>query len=471
MINTLSVLNTVSLLSIIFSILIIIPHLKHVLRKSYKIIFLLILVIYLYNNLSNFLQWTGFSLALDPFEDYLLLILPILWIFFIYAYLKNIDQVKIKASEKKYSVMVNQIHDGIYIQKGEKIVFVNQKVCDELGYDKKELYEMKIWQLVHPDDRKRLQKINRNRLKGNNAEHTYEAKLLTKKGEVINCEFAVTVIEYEGELATMGSVRNITDRKKINKKLRKTLKELANSKKDMEQFLYATSHDLRTPVINIIGFNRELESSLQRLQEILDHTELPQKTNDLIKNIISDDINESLNYIVNSTKKIDTLLTGLLTISRLGREPMRIQKVDLNKVLKRVTEDFEYKIQKENIEVKISELPSCKADRSQMNQLFSNLMSNSIKNLSSERKGFIKVWGEKKDEMNIYYFEDNGIGIKEKDQINILKLFHKVNPNEPGEGLGLTIVQRIIKNHKGDICLKSTFNKGTKFVISLPRCL
>jgi len=471
MINTLSIINLVSSLAILLALGIVIFHLKHVFSKSYRIIILFILLIYFFNNLSNFLHWSAITLALDPFEDYLLLVLPILWIFFIYAYLKNIDQKKIQASEEKYRVMVNQIHDGIYIQKGDKIVFANQQVCDELSYDKSELYKMKIWQLVHPDDRQKLMIINKKRIKGKDTANTYEARLLTKSGAVIHGEFAVTLIEYEGEPATMGSVRNITDRKKVNKKLRKALSDLANSQKEMEQFLYATSHDLRTPVINIMGFNKELDKLLEQLKELLKEADVKKDLKNTIFNKINNDIDESLNYIINSTKKIDTLLTGLLTISRLGREPLRIKNLDMNQLMRSVVEDFEYKIQKKGIKVKISELPNCRGDRVQLEQLFSNLMSNSIKNLDSKRQGVIIISGEEKIENCIYYFEDNGIGIKPKDQKEILKPFHKLNPDDPGEGLGLTIVQRIIKNHNGDIRLESEVNEGTEIIITLPKSL
>lgn len=201
---------------------------------------------------------------------------------------------------------------------------------------------------------------------------------------------------------------------------------------------------------------------------ILNNQEIPKAVRKKIKPIIEEDIPESLKYILTSTLKMDSLLSGLLTLARLGRQKMTIKKLDMNKVMKDVIYTYKYKIKKKNIKLELSKLPACKGDELQVNQLFSNLLGNSIKFMDSDRAGVIKISGKKKKDQVLYCVEDNGIGIPLGHKNKIFELFYQLNPKTPGTGLGLSIIAQILEKHNGNIQIDSQQGKGTRITVSLP---
>ncbi|RLF34236.1 MAG: hypothetical protein DRN07_00480 [Thermoplasmata archaeon] len=131
-------------------------------------------------------------------------------------------EMDLKESEEKYRMLVEQSHDAIYIYRGDRFLFVNDRVCEVTGYSKKELLSMSIWDLIHPDDRKRVMEIGKRRAQGKRVPSAYEARVVTKNGDTRYCEFAITSISYKGEYAVMGSVRDITERKRMEEELKES---------------------------------------------------------------------------------------------------------------------------------------------------------------------------------------------------------------------------------------------------------
>ncbi len=117
----------------------------------------------------------------------------------------------LKESEEKYRILVEQSHDAIYIYRGDKFLFINNRVSEITGYTKEELLRMKIWDLIHPDERKRIKEIGMKRAQGQAVPNRYISRVVTKNGDVRFCEFSVTRITYQGHYAAMGAVRDITD--------------------------------------------------------------------------------------------------------------------------------------------------------------------------------------------------------------------------------------------------------------------
>jgi signal transduction histidine kinase len=185
--------------------------------------------------------------------------------------------------------------------------------------------------------------------------------------------------------------------------------------------------------------------------------------------LLEQDIPESLQYILTSVAKMDSLLNGLLKLSRLGHTVLKPEKIDMDKLINNVINAFEFKIKESDVKLEISKLPPCKADKTQIDQVFSNLIDNALKYLDSKRHGIIKISGHKKNIYSVYCVEDNGIGIVSKHQENIFAIFHQLNPDRvPGQGLGLTIVRRILDRHRGKVWVESEKGKGSKFYVSLP---
>lgn len=252
--------------------------------------------------------------------------------------------------------------------------------------------------------------------------------------------------------------------------LEEILHELKDKNKEMEQFLYVASHDLRSPLLNIQGFSKELQYSFEMLRPALNESGISSKKKKKLADILEGDISDALRFILASSSKMDKLLAGLLRLSRMGRVTLTIRQLDMNVLISTVIETYKYTIKDAKVKFQLEELPPCRGDEGQINQVFSNLIDNALKYLDSNREGVIRISGRKEDGYIVYCLEDNGIGIAKQHQDNIFEIFHRLNPgdNAGGEGLGLTIVRRILNRHSGKIWVESEPGKGSKFFVSLP---
>ena len=167
---------------------------------------------------------------------------------------------------------------------------------------------------------------------------------------------------------------------------------------------------------------------------------------------------------------MSSLLAGLLQVSRVGSKEVEIKPLDMNQTINNVRHSMEFQINEAGAELVIEELPDCLGDGDMINQVFSNLIGNALKYLDPERKGKISIHGHIADGNSIYCVEDNGIGIEPEHQRKIFELFHRLNPEDSagGEGLGLTIITRILDRLNGSIRVESEPGKGSKFFVSLP---
>ncbi len=225
--------------------------------------------------------------------------------------------------------------------------------------------------------------------------------------------------------------------------------------KELEQIIYVASHDLRSPLVNIDGYARELQYAVEDLVSIAGRP-LPE-------------IEDALGHIRNSSKQMDRLLKGLLRLSRTGRGLLTIDFIEMNRLIKSVLDSMEFKLREAGVEVQVSELPPCMGDPVQVNQVFTNLIGNAVKYLDPERPGKISIRGETSQGRCRYCVEDNGIGIAPQHQQNIFEIFHRLDPGKTeGEGLGLTIVQQVLGRMDGQIGVESIPGEGSRFFVNLP---
>ena len=238
---------------------------------------------------------------------------------------------------------------------------------------------------------------------------------------------------------------------------------------DLERIIYITSHDLRSPLVNIEGFGDELHKDVKYILDEVQKADSLENLKSKIETVVEADIPESLQYIKNSVLKIESLLSALLRLSRLGRQELAVQELDMNELFQVILNTFEYQINQKYVNMKIGNLPNCVADRKQINQLFSNLIGNALKFLSHDRVGEIEIRGRRTEKWSYYYIRDNGMGIKKENQEKIFEIFKRIhNQNIEGDGLGLSIVRRILEKNHGDIKVESEFGEWTKFTVMLP---
>jgi len=246
--------------------------------------------------------------------------------------------------------------------------------------------------------------------------------------------------------------------------------DLIEKNNELEQVVYVTSHDIRSPIINILGFSDELIKTLNKLAgRVFDASNNIVNKEDVEK-IIHNEIPRILEFIKISGQKIDKLLLALLKLSRLGRATFNKVNVDMNKLIKTVLNNYKFTIDQKDIKIELDDLHGCYADELAVNQIFSNLIDNAIKYQSPERKLIIKITSESNDDKVIYSIQDNGIGISEEELDKIFDVFYRIDPgNMEGEGIGLSLIKKTIEKLGGEISVGSKEGEGTRFYISLQK--
>ncbi len=192
-------------------------------------------------------------------------------------------------------------------------------------------------------------------------------------------------------------ITDITGRKKIEADKDRLVYRLSEIKKEMDSFLYITTHDLRTPLVNIQGFSENIAKDIRELQEIMDPAALPEEKRGAFSEISGDRLPAALKFIQESVGRIDEVITAMLKLSRAGKVELHPATVDVNEVLKGIMENMRFQLEEAGAALKAGALPSCTADADSVSHIFSNLLSNAFKYRDKNRKLEITVSGEKKE--------------------------------------------------------------------------
>ncbi|MEE9238872.1 MAG: ATP-binding protein, partial [Thermodesulfobacteriota bacterium] len=269
---------------------------------------------------------------------------------------------------------------------------------------------------------------------------------------------------------TNEKLKNVIKKQKCGEKELERLNiELKDKNKELEQIIFVASHDLRSPLVNIHGFTKIIGETLKSINSIINNDNVSSSVKEKLRPFLEKDLPESIDFILNSSSKLDILVSGLIKVSRLGQREINIAPLDMNKLIGTVVKTFGYQIRKDGPTLEINELPPCRGDIVQINQAFSNLSDNALKYLSPNRQGKIIISAQKKVKEVVYCVEDNGIGIDAKNKKRIFEIFLRLNPQtSTGDGLGLAIVNKIIIRHRGKVWVESEPGKGSTFFVSLP---
>ncbi len=245
-------------------------------------------------------------------------------------------------------------------------------------------------------------------------------------------------------------LRDITERKQKDEELKRLLADLERSNRELDDYTFAVSHDLKAPLRTIESFSSFL---------LEDHSDN-----------LDDEGKEYLQRMILATKRMNTLIQDLLLISRVGRLNSEIDLVDLYELISDIVDDMELILNERNGEMIYTKLPSIKTQKVWIKQVFSNLISNGLKfNESPNPRIWIKC--EERKDHYILSVKDNGIGIDKKHHNKIFKIFQRLHTvNEyPGTGAGLTMCKKIVESMGGNISLDSKLGKGSTFYITIPK--
>jgi PAS domain S-box-containing protein len=246
-----------------------------------------------------------------------------------------------------------------------------------------------------------------------------------------------------------GTNTDITDRKHYEENLNKTMKKLEQSNKELEQFAYITSHDLREPLRMITSFLQLLE---RRYKDQLDQ-----------------DANEFIGFAVDGAKRLDAMTNDLLQYSKITSEKRDVIPVNFEHVLEQALTNLTFQIKENNAIITHDHLPIIDGDEQLKVQLFQNLISNSIKYRSHETPK-IHISVIKENNQYLFSFKDNGIGMSPEHLERIFTIFQRLHTHEEyeGTGIGLAIAQKIVHQQGGQIWVESELGKGSTFYFTLP---
>jgi len=265
--------------------------------------------------------------------------------------------------------------------------------------------------------------------------------------------------------------------------------DLTEANEEIQRFAYIVSHDLRSPLVNIMGFTSELEELRKDLFDEIeslrtpasatlepadgatdsgdDHTADPDSER---VDTLGRDFDEAISFIKASITKMDKLIAAVLKLSREGRREFKPEYIDMTTMLRNLEKTISHQATEADATVTIHDVPPINSDRLAIEQIFSNLLDNAVKYLRKDVPGEIEVSGKATMTDVTYQIRDNGRGIDKADQVRIFELFRRAgNQDRPGEGIGLAHVRSLVRRIGGTLTVESEPGQGSTFTVTLPR--
>lgn len=258
--------------------------------------------------------------------------------------------------------------------------------------------------------------------------------------------------------------------------------DLREANDEIQRFAYIVSHDLRSPLVNIMGFTSELDElggDIFRRIGSLSHAPAegaplaPAAPGEIAlegaDKQLQEDFSEALGFIKSSIAKMDRLISAILNLTREGRREFQPVKIDTRELIEAIVTTLAHQAAEAQAEIHVEPLPDLVSDRLALEQIFSNLIDNAIKYLKPGVPGEIRIRGRTKLGYAIFEVSDNGRGIDPKDHQRIFDLFRRAGTQDkPGQGIGLAHVRALVRRLGGTMSVSSELNTGSTFTITLP---
>ncbi|MBI5131214.1 MAG: CHASE3 domain-containing protein [Rhodopseudomonas palustris] len=259
--------------------------------------------------------------------------------------------------------------------------------------------------------------------------------------------------------------------------------DLREANEEIQRFAYIVSHDLRSPLVNIMGFTSELEElrgdifrRIATLSREVAEKQMPENADsdgepelEAADQQLSEDFTEALGFIKSSIGKMDRLISAILNLTREGRRQFQPVPIDTRELIENIVSTVAHQAAEANAEIRIEPLPEIVSDRLALEQIFSNLVDNALKYLKDGVPGDIRIRGRQKLGFAIFEIADNGRGIDPKDHQRIFDLFRRAGTQDkPGQGIGLAHVRALVRRLGGTMSVSSALGEGSTFTITLP---
>lgn len=249
--------------------------------------------------------------------------------------------------------------------------------------------------------------------------------------------------------------------------------DLMQANQEIQRFAYIVTHDLRAPLVNIMGFTAELDTSLKALQAYVlnDGKPLSEDQIQSARLAAAEDLPEAIGFIRSSTRKMDGLINAILKISRDGRRQLKPEEIELTPLVETITASVYHQISESDgtidVDIRAGRLIT---DRLSVEQILGNLVDNAIKYRQPDRPLALKIRSMPEGRHMVRIeVEDNGRGIAEQDHERIFELFRRSGQQDKsGEGIGLAHVRSLVRNLGGEISVTSRLREGSTFVLRLP---
>ncbi|MFW5867567.1 MAG: sensor histidine kinase [Armatimonadota bacterium] len=368
----------------------------------------------------------------------------------------EVEREELERLRRLSQLILKWAGEGIFgVDRNRRITFANPAAAVMLGYDSDELVGKEVHPLLQStredgSDHPESQSFIYAAFEDDDVYHVSDEVFWRKDGESLPVEYTATPLREGGEL--VGAVvvfSDITERKLAEKDLRETLQELARSNRELETFAYVVSHDLQEPLRMVQSYVQLLE---RRHSEELDET-----------------AREFIDFAVDGTMRMQGMIEDLLRYSRVDSRGGSFDEVDLDGVLDDVRANLAASVEETGATVEYEDLPEIRADRSQMVQLFQNLVGNAIK-FHGDEPPEVRITAESRNGSYVIAVKDNGIGIPEDQRERIFAIFQRLHRPEayPGTGIGLSICKKIVERHGGSIRVESVPGEGSTFLVELP---
>lgn len=359
----------------------------------------------------------------------------------------------IKANEEKYRLLIERISDGfIALDKDFRYTYANKKIGEITGHSPESLVGKIVWDVFPEAIGSETYKAFHLALKEQkyiyNVDY-YEQLSLWQENHIYPSPDGLSIF-----------IRDISERKKaelvikqLNESLEERVKqrtaELTTANKALESFSYMVSHDLQSPLRTLNGF---INIILEKYSPAFDK-----------------DLKNLFGFIVNSGKRMNSIIDDLLKLAKFGGEQLNIANINMTELFQKVWENLNQNTDHKT-QLEMTPLPDVEGDASMMEQVVINLLSNALKYSSKVNEPKIKVGYIASNGTPTFYVKDNGVGFSMEHYNKLFVAFQRLHSREDfeGTGIGLLLVKKVIENHGGNVWAESKVNEGATFYFTMP---